>query len=227
MTLLLICVNLLVFTVEVYLRNSGMSESALLHAFALRREDLFSGRYSVVLLHVFAHAGVAHLAGNLLALFFFGRLVERHVGPWRLFGAFLVAAVVSTATSLLAQLLLPGQPSLPTLGASGAVAGLVALAVLFEPFSLTFALLVPLPLFVVGWLTMAADLLALWRGLQGPIDAVDHPAHVGGYLSVSLYYYALNRKQQQKARTGLFLNLLTALLALVLYLLLARRHFLI
>jgi membrane associated rhomboid family serine protease len=216
MTALLAGLNLLVFTVEVFLRASGMAESALLHHFALRRQDLQSGHYSTLLTHVFAHASVGHLAGNLLALVVFGRVVERHLGAWRLLAAYLLAAIGSTAMSLLAQLMAAGQPSVPTLGASGAVAGLVALGVLFEPFTITFESLLPLPLFLVGWLTMATDLLALWRGGQGH-DPVDHPAHLGGYLSVLLFYLLLDRRQQQRAQVGLLINLATALLALTLW----------
>lgn len=214
MTTLLIALCLLVFTVEVVLRHSGVSESALLRIFALRRDDLSAGRYSVLFLHVFAHAGVSHLLGNLLALFVFGRVVESHLGPWRLLGAFLTAAASSTALSLLAQFFSPGHPTIPTLGASGAVAGLVALGVLLSPFAITFEALLPLPLFLVGWLAMTADLLALWHGAH---DKVDHPAHLGGYLSVPLFYYALDAKLQRRARAGLIVNLLTAVFAIALW----------
>jgi membrane associated rhomboid family serine protease len=216
MTALLCGLNLLVFTVEVLLRHGGMAESELLYHFALRREDLLTGHYSVLLTHVFAHAGVGHLAGNLLALLVFGRAVERHLGAGRLLGAYLFAAVCSTALSLAAQLLSAGQPSIPTLGASGAVAGLVALGVLFEPFTITFESLLPLPLFLVGWLTMASDLLALWQGSHHS-DPVDHPAHLGGYLSVGVFYLLLDRRQKERAQVGLLLNLATALLALTLW----------
>jgi membrane associated rhomboid family serine protease len=218
MSALLITLLLTVFTVEVVLRRGGFSETELLRYFALRREDLWQGRYAGLLLHVFAHAGPAHLFGNLLALLAFGRVVERHLGPWRLFGAFVVAAMLSTLLSLLFQYLAPGHPSVPTLGASGAVAGLVALGVLLEPFAITFETLLPMPLFLVGWLAMAADLLALWRGQAGGLaDAIDHPAHLGGYLSVSLYYFALDRRQRRRARAGLLLNVLLAGSALTLW----------
>lgn len=218
MTALLVALMLATFSVEVMLRKSGLSEREFLRYFALRREDLGQGHYVGLFLHVFSHASVAHLSGNLLALIAFGRVVERHLGPWRLFGAFVAAALLSTLISLSFQYLLPGHPSVPTLGASGAVAGLVALGVLFEPFAITFEALVPMPLFLVGWLTMAADLLALFRGGSGLfLDAVDHPAHVGGYLSVSLYYFALDGKQRQRARIGLLLNFLFACTALTIW----------
>lgn len=214
MTALLVALNLLVFAFEVYLRHSGLSEAQLLRRLALRREELLAGHFTTLITHAFSHAGLAHLSGNLLALFVFGRVVERHLGPWRLLGAYFLAALSSALVSLAAQYLAPGHPSVPMLGASGAVAGLVALGVLLEPFALSFEALVPLPLFALGWLTMAADLLALWRGAA---DHIDHPAHLGGYLSVSLYYLTLDARQRHRARIGLLLNLMTALLALTLW----------
>lgn len=218
MTALLVAIMLATFSVEVVLRKGGLSEREFLRYFALRREDLWQGRYAGLFLHVFAHASAAHLVGNLLALIAFGRVVERHLGPWRLLGAFVAAALLSTLLSLSFQYLSPGHPSVPTLGASGAVAGLVALGVLFEPFAITFEALLPMPLFLVGWLAMAADLLALFRGGSGLfLDAVDHPAHVGGYLSVSLYYFALDGRQRQRARIGLLLNFLFACTALTIW----------
>jgi membrane associated rhomboid family serine protease len=150
-----------------------------------------------------------HLGGNMLALFVFGRVVERNLGPWRLLGCYVMAAVCSTALSLLAQGL--SGRSVPTLGASGAVAGLCALGILLEPLTLTFEALLPMPLFLVGWVAMAADFAALVAP-AGAADSIDHPAHLGGYLSVLLLYYALRRQHREKARLGLLINLLTLLL---------------
>ena len=58
------------------------------------------------------------------------------------------------------------------------------------------------------------DVLALWAKAK---DSVDHPAHVGGYLSVVLVYRLLPHKLKAKARFGLLLNVLTVLFALVLW----------
>jgi membrane associated rhomboid family serine protease len=92
---------------------------------------------------------------------------------------------------------------------------------------------VPLPLFVVGWLAMAADVLSLWRAAAStgtslaraavPAVSVDHPAHLGGYLSACLFYFLLDRRQRQRARTGLAINLVSAALAFTLWNCLLRR----
>lgn len=229
MTATLIVVNLAVFTAEIVARARGLGDAEILHTFALHPSDLLAGHYLPLVLHVFAHGSPAHLLGNMLALFVFGRVVERHLGPARVLIAYALAAFVSTNVSLMAQLLFPvlsGGP-LPTLGASGAVAGLVALAVLLQPLSITFEALIPLPLFVVGWLAMAADVLSLWRAAQGHAPrllagsaaataaataAVDHPAHLGGYLSACLFYFLLKPQQRAQARTGLYINIVSAAL---------------
>lgn len=236
MTATLIVLNLAVFTAEVLARASGLSDREILQQFALQPADLLQGRLLPLFLHVFAHGSAAHLLGNMLALFVFGRVVERHLGPWRVLLAYGLAAFVSTNVSLTAQLLWPslgGGPA-PTLGASGAVAGLVALGVLLQPLSITFEALVPLPLFVVGWLAMAADVLSLWKAAAGPLlghatssvaraASVDHPAHLGGYLSACLFYFLLDRRQKQRAHTGLAINIVSAAVAFTVWNCLLRR----
>lgn len=211
MTVTLIAIVLAGFLAELVAERAGLGRARWLALFTLSPDGLQKGHYAPILLHVFSHAGLGHLLGNVAALFVFGRVVERHLGPWRLLGAFLVSAACATSFSLLAQGL--AGRSVPTLGASGAVAGLVALGVLLEPLAITFEALIPLPLFAAGWLAIAADLIALLHsgGASGtaPIDRIDHPAHLGGYLSVLLYYQALHPGERQRARVGLLINLAT------------------
>ena len=209
MTALLIAVNLLVFAVEIYTRHAGWSRAAFVAHFTLSTDGLGRGEQLPLLTHFFSHASPMHLGGNMLALFVFGRAVERNLGPWRLLACYLLAAVCSTVLSLVVQGL--SGRSVPTLGASGAVAGLVALGILLEPLTITFEALLPMPLFLVGWLAIAADFAAL-LGPGGTADPVDHPAHLGGYLSVLLGYNALKRQHQEQARLGLLINLATLLL---------------
>jgi membrane associated rhomboid family serine protease len=214
MTALLIALNFAVFAWEVLCRAGGMGTAAFLHRFALTPADLQAGRLAPLLLHVFAHASLAHLLGNMLMLFVFGREVERRLGPWRTLAAYLGAAMVSTVLSLGAQLALHQQ--VPTLGASGAVAGMVALGILFSPLTLTFEALVPMPLLVLGWLAIAADLSGVLRQRS---DGIDHFAHLGGYLSVLSLYALLQPEERAAARLGLLINLGTALCAALLWLL--------
>lgn len=215
-TAALLLLNILGFLCELGARAAGMGDSAFLRTFALRPSDLRAGRLLPLFTHLVSHAGWAHLLGNLLTLLVFGRAVEARLGPGRTLGAYFGAACVSTALSMAAQAAL-GQ-DVPTLGASGAVAGLVALGTLLSPFTLTFEALLPMPLCVVGWLAVAADLAGARRGGDG----VDHFAHLGGYLSVLLCLLLMDRAQRRAARAGLLLNLATAAGAAALWLALRR-----
>lgn len=210
-TATLISLNLMCFAVELYAQRAWPSERFWAQ-FAFSPQSLWQGQLLPAVLHIFSHASLPHLFSNMLALFVFGRVVEGLLGPWRLLGAYFTAAVAATLASLFAQGL-AGQ-YVPTLGASGAVAGLIALGVLLAPLTITFEALIPMPLFLVGWIAMAGDVLALWAKTK---DSVDHPAHLGGYLSVVLVYRLLPHKLKVQARFGLLLNILTVLFALLLW----------
>jgi membrane associated rhomboid family serine protease len=214
MTAALILANLLGFAIELGARLC-LSEAAFLRRFTLVPADLQKGHLLPLLTHLFAHASPVHLLGNMLTLFVFGRIVERHLGPLRTLLTYLGAASVSTALSLAAQVAL--HKSVPTLGASGAIAGLVALGILFEPFAITFEALLPMPVFLLGWLAVAADLSGV---LSGRHDGIDHFAHLGGYLSVLAAFALLDPDQRRKVRLGLWLNLATAGLAVTFWLIL-------
>lgn len=67
----------------------------------------------------FLHAGIAHLALNMMSLFSLGGIFERLAGPWRLLGLYLACGL---GASLLSASL--GHPGIPSVGASGAILGL-------------------------------------------------------------------------------------------------------
>lgn len=203
-TAALIALNLAAFLYEVH-ASRVLSQAEFLRRFTLSAGGLLRGEYLPLLTHVFAHAGPAHLSGNLLTLFVFGRVVERHLGSLWTAGAYVGAAVVSTSLSLCAQVVL--HRSIPTLGASGAIAGLVALGTLLSPLALTFEALVPMPLLCLGWLVLLADLSGVASGRR---DGIDHFAHLGGYLSALVAYPFLPEALRLRARMGLLLNLATA-----------------
>ncbi len=213
MTATLILLNLLVFAWELQERAMGLSPARFMHRFAVSPADLVQGNYLPLLTHLFAHAGVAHLLGNMLTLFVFGRVVERHLGGWLMLASYLGAALVSTSLSLGVQIAL--HQNVPTLGASGAVAGMVALGILFAPFTVTFEALVPMPLLLLGWLAMAADFSGITLGRD---DGIDHFAHLGGYLSVLFVWFLLPPAQRLRLRAGLFVNLASAVVAALLWL---------
>lgn len=75
------------------------------------------------------HGGFGHLAGNLAALLFVGPPLEARTGPWRLLAVFLVAGAIGLAVEAATT---PGS-TIPILGASASVAGLIGAVARRDP----------------------------------------------------------------------------------------------
>lgn len=158
---------------------------------------------------MFLHGGLLHLAGNLLYLWIFGDNVEDALGHGRYLVFYLGAGV---AASLLQGGLSPAS-TVPVLGASGAIAGVLgAYFVLFPrarvvtlvPLFVLFPLVeVPATLYLLFWF-----LLQFWMGsqalvngaLSGAQGGVAWWAHVGGFVAGLLLLALLNPRRRGGAR---------------------------
>jgi len=174
--------------------------------------DLFNPeRWFSFITHGFLHANITHLISNLIALFIFGRIVEKEIGSSKTavvyFSALIFAGVFSSFISFLKGDVLGG------IGASGAIMGLVSSAILLKPFKITFATLIPLPIMVLGWLMIYADLSGLFSGVN---TGIGYAAHIGGFLSASLLFFLL-RSERKRFLNGFFVNIFTLLLFLSIY----------
>jgi membrane associated rhomboid family serine protease len=132
-----------------------------------------------VLLSMFLHGSILHLAGNMWFLWIFGNNVEDYLGKIGFVLFYLLAGAAATA----AHVFYESGSTTPVIGASGAIAGVMGMYLVlwprarvlsFVPFFFIF--LLPLP---------AAWVLLLWFVLQfltGPNTGVAWFAHVGGFL---------------------------------------------
>ncbi len=160
----------------------------------------------------FLHADWGHLASNMFFLYFFGRKLEDVLGPTK-FGIFYLTCVfVSSIASVLGNMAMPlTQGTIPSLGASGAVMGIVAaylflyqeqrirtLPMLFGIIPLPFTL--PIPAWVFILYTVMGDFTRGWLQQQfqeyGYIySLVGSFAHLGGLIAgLSCLYFFLPRE---------------------------------
>lgn len=73
--------------------------------------------------------------------------------------------------------------------------GLISTAILLDPFYFTYELIIPLPIMIVGWLAIFADIL----GILNPVESgIGHLAHIGGFISIALLMYFLVKKKRIK-----------------------------
>lgn len=142
--------------------------------------------------YAFLHGDILHLASNMVFLWVFGDNVEDALGHIKYLIFYLLCAV---AAALFHGLVAPTSES-PLIGASGAVAGIVAAYIILHPkvriwVLVLFRFPVPLPAFIP---------LAFWIGQQFWMLASDHGsnvswgAHVGGILAGALLVVPLRRR---------------------------------
>ncbi|MBB5352152.1 membrane associated rhomboid family serine protease [Haloferula luteola] len=85
--------------------------------------------YLTILSAMFLHAGWIHLAGNMLYLWIFGDNVEHRFGAWRFLVFYLISGIAATA----AQVAVDPDSIVPTLGASGAISGVLGAYIVLFP----------------------------------------------------------------------------------------------
>ena len=132
--------------------------------------------------YAFLHANIIHLATNMLGLWMLGRPLEQYWG-WRRFSAYyLICLTGAGCVQLLVASIAAGSGSYyPTIGASGAVFGiLLAIGMLFPDQRLMF-LLLPIAI-KAKWFVLAFGLFELWAGITGTQAGIAHFAHLGGML---------------------------------------------
>jgi membrane associated rhomboid family serine protease len=147
---------------------------------------------------MFSHAGLLHLGGNMLFLWIFGNNVEDAMGPVRFIAFYLLAGIAALAL----QVIVGPNSAVPTLGASGAIAGVLGGYIVLYPRARVLTLI-----FLVIFFTFieipAFLFLFIWFAQQAIFGAVDlttpsgggggvaYFAHVGGFalglLAVRLF----------------------------------------
>ncbi len=127
----------------------------------------------------FLHGGLAHLFFNMFALYMFGLPIERAWGTRR----FLIFYFVCMVGAGLVQLLVTALTGAiyPTIGASGAVFGLLLAYGMMFPNSTILLLIPPVPI-KAKWFVIGYGLLTLFFGMTGTMAGVAHFAHLGGML---------------------------------------------
>ncbi len=120
-TFVLIGLNVLAFLVEVGGGSGGLSESSgsVVNDFALRGASVAEGEWYRLVTGGFLHAGFGHIALNMFALYFLGRLLEPSIGTPRFVALYAASLLAGSFGAIL--LTDPGQI---TVGASGAIFGI-------------------------------------------------------------------------------------------------------
>lgn len=144
--------------------------------------------------YMFLHVDWLHLIGNMLFLWVFGDNIEDALGSWRYVLFYLTCGVVAALTF---AWLGPHASEAPLIGASGAVAGVVAAYFLLFPHARVWVLLFwRLPLRVEAWLALGGWIvIQFWQVLSGAQgDGVAWLAHIGGLAAGAVIILTMRRR---------------------------------
>lgn len=152
--------------------------------------------FVTIITSTFIHGGILHILGNMLFLWIFGDNVEEAMGHIR----FLLFYFISAAGAVLFQVLASLNSGVPMIGASGAIAGVMASYFILFPTSRILTI-VPIFFFFTFIEIPAGIVLGLWfifqllRAPMGTAGGVAVLAHVGGFLTGAILTPYLKRPE--------------------------------
>jgi membrane associated rhomboid family serine protease len=181
-TIALIVINFGVFLLELIHGN------AFILRFAMVPAQVTSGHaWITVLTAMFMHVGWAHILGNMLFFWVFGPEIEDVMGPFRFLIFYLLSGLIATS----AQIIINPTSTVPNLGASGAIAGVMGAfmityprdrirTIIFFGFFIQLALIPAAILVGVWFLLQLFSQIGSFASLQA--GGIAYMAHIGGFL---------------------------------------------
>jgi membrane associated rhomboid family serine protease len=211
-TYLLIALNVLVFVV---FQGLGTNEQ-FTYAFSVVPEEIRTGEdvarpvavevgdqtvqiplqrtpvpvYLTLLMSMFMHGSLMHLAGNMLFLWIFGDNVEDDLGHGRYTVFYLLTGVLASVAHVVATFVFGDNPFIPSLGASGAISGVMGGYLVLHPHRrvrvIMVRMLTTVPAYVAVGLWFVFQLISAFGVIgQGPQSGggVAFMAHIGGFIA--------------------------------------------
>jgi membrane associated rhomboid family serine protease len=195
---------------EAFVIEFGVTPCRLTHSCppVPRLADDFPHPWVTIFTSMFLHGGLLHVGGNMLYLWIFGDNVEDTLGHGRFLAFYLVAGVAAA----LGQTFVSPASTVPMIGASGAVSGVLGAYLLLFPHATILTLLtvgffirvVQVPALIVlgfwivlqllnGYVTFSAQ--AMGRGESGGVAWF---AHIGGFLAGMALLFLLRPRQNRR-----------------------------
>jgi membrane associated rhomboid family serine protease len=183
MTILIIAANAVVFFMELTGGDAFVQHWSLIPA------DIVAGHnWITILTSMFMHEGWLHILGNMVFLWAFGPQIEDAMGPFRYLTFYLLSGIVA----MLGQVAASPASTIPNLGASGAIAGVMGAFLVTYPRDgirtiLFLGFFFPVTVLPAGLLIGIWFLMQLFSGVGSVAQAqatggVAYMAHVAGFI---------------------------------------------
>jgi membrane associated rhomboid family serine protease len=206
-TLVIIALNVAVFLYELSLPSYALNRFIMLEGIVPDRitsAHSIAG-YSTILTSMFIHGGFLHIAGNMWFLWIFGRGVEDILGHAKYLALYLLCGFAAAFLHILVN----SNSTVPTVGASGAIAGVMGAYLIKFPRA-HIVTLVFIVVFITTFDVPAAFLLLYWFAIQffSGVGSVGYSstssgdvawfAHVGGFLAGMALIMLMGTKQRAR-----------------------------
>lgn len=145
--------------------------------------------YLTLISSMFMHGGFAHISGNMLYLWIFGDNLEDLMGHLKYFTFYMICGVVASLSHVFCTGLFGSNPLIPSLGASGAISGVLGGYLLLFPHRRVTVLfmrqLMDVPAFVCLGIWIVFQLAESSGILGGSAESsgVAYAAHIGGFIA--------------------------------------------
>jgi len=201
-TVIIISLNILVFLFQISL--DPYERNYFIGAYGIVPDRL---NYSSIVTSMFLHGGWMHLIGNMWFLWIYGDNVEDVLGH----GKFAMFYLLCGIAAGLVHILLNADSRIPTIGASGAIAGVMGAYLVKFPHSKIITLVI-IVVFVTIVEVPAVFMLIYWFAIQifSGVGSIGYSnvskggvawfAHVGGFLTGMMLIYLLGSKERFRNR---------------------------
>ncbi len=198
---ILIAANILVF---IFFQGIG-SNQAFVMSFSTVPQEIITGSDIVggpagllptpipvlgtIFTAMFMHGSIAHIAGNMLYLWIFGDNLENRMGHAKYLAFYLICGILATLAHVYASQALGRDMLIPSLGASGAISGVLGGYLILFPrnkvrvIALNIIINVPAIVSLGIWIVMQLVSSMSMFGGEGSQGGVAYAAHIGGFIA--------------------------------------------
>lgn len=203
LTYALIIINFAIF-IGTYL--AGTFEQSI-EEFGMKPADVLAGKQLHTLFtSMFLHGGILHIVGNMWYLWIFGDNIEDVLGSRKFILFYLGVGLVASFAHAFSD----PTSTMPTIGASGAIAGVLGAYILLYPWAKVYTIV-----FFILAMIPAVVLIGFWFVLQvfsasvlwvaGTTAGVAYWAHIGGFLAGMLLIIPVWMKSKKRRRRARYI----------------------
>ena len=152
--------------------------------------NALTGEYWRFITSIFLHGGTVHLMYNLFALFFFGVALEKLIGSRKFLFVFFAGGIIANIISV--------NFYASSLGASGAIMGIIGALTIIKPLMMVWAFGLILPMFIAAILWVIGDILGVF--MPSNVGNIAHLSGIGVGFLIGLVLRKYIKKRTKKVK---------------------------